>query len=59
MKKQMDLQSIQHVASLMVSLTQEYPKAKIVFDLERGEVLATYPLPKDYTRFYEKSEYPC
>lgn len=46
--KQIDIESLKHLLKEMEIRQKEHPKATVLFDLERGQILITYPLPPDF-----------
>jgi hypothetical protein len=48
MNNRITKQELEFVVGMMNSAEKEHPKAKVVFDIERQEVLITYPLPQDF-----------
>jgi hypothetical protein len=49
--KDLQIEQMEILLGEMKSCKRENPKAKVVYDLERNEILITYPLPIDFNKF--------
>ena len=56
MSKQFTIEQVSIILSDMNRLKIEHPKANILFDLERNQILITYPLPKDFLKYQLSTE---
>lgn len=53
MKRELTKEQINFILVEMNKMQDEHPKARVVFDTERNEILITYPLPRDFHVFKE------
>ena len=51
--KDLKIEEIGYILKEMKSLEAQYPKAKVIYNLERQEILITFPLPIDYGKKFD------
>lgn len=51
--KQLAISTMQMILGEMERLQKEHPKATVLYDQERDQILITYPLPVDYFKLKE------
>lgn len=55
--RKIDIFGMSLLLETMKAAQGEHPKAKVIYDVERGDIVITYPLPKDFAPMTQRPTY--